>query len=227
MRAGSASRVGRASSTLGAPVPVDEVGAHAESAGALDVVLEGIADHHRGLGRDAELVEDDHEDRRAGLHLPVPARPDPGVHGELEVLDERAEIAARVRDEPDLHAPRAEEIQDGQDVLVELEVLRREPAVGDRLGNRAARLALTAHPADDVLGEAEPDLLVVLELGVLLQVEDRGGARLGIALRVEVEAEPLPRIVIPARPEQGPRLGEGEVDVEEDRFDRQTPVGER
>ena len=38
---------------LGAPVPVDEVGAHAERAGALDVVLEGIADHHRGLGRDA------------------------------------------------------------------------------------------------------------------------------------------------------------------------------
>jgi hypothetical protein len=33
--------------------------------------------------------------------------------------------------------------------------------------------------------------------------------------------------VIPARAEQGPRLGEGEVDVEEDRFDRQTPVGKR
>ena len=52
-------------------------------------------------------------------------------------------------------------------------------------------------------------------------------ARVGVALRVEIEAEPLPRVVVPARPEQGPRLGEGEVDVEEDRFDRQTPVGER
>jgi hypothetical protein len=67
----------------------------------------------------------------------------------------------------------------------------------------------------------------VLELRVLLQVKDRCSARLGIALRVEIEAESLPRIVIPARTEQGPRLGEGEVDVEEDRFDRQTPDGER
>jgi len=62
---------------------------------------------------------------------------------------------------------------------------------------------------------------------VLLQVEDRRNPGFGIALRVEVEAEPLPSIVIPARPEQGPRLGEGEIDVEEDCFDRQTPVGER
>ncbi len=62
---------------------------------------------------------------------------------------------------------------------------------------------------------------------MLLQVEDGGGTSLGVALRVEVEAEPLPRLVIPARPEQGPRLGEGEVDVEEDGFDSQTPAGER
>ena len=143
------------------------------------------------------------------------------------MVDERAEIAARVRDEPDLHAPLSEELQDGQDVLVELEVLRGEPPVGDRLRDRAARLALAAHPADDVLGEAQPDLLVVLELGVLLEVEHRGGTRLGVALGVEVEAEPLPRFVVPARPEQGPWLCQGEVDVEEDRFDRQTPVGER
>src|SRR6188474_3005087 len=89
---------------LAASVPVDEIGAHAEGAGAFDIVLEGIAHHHRGLGRDTQLVEDDHEDRRARLHLPVPPRPDPGVHWELEVVDERAEVTARVRDEPDLHA---------------------------------------------------------------------------------------------------------------------------
>jgi hypothetical protein len=33
--------------------------------------------------------------------------------------------------------------------------------------------------------------------------------------------------VVAVRAEEGPRLGEGEVDVEEDGFDGQTPVGER
>ena len=214
MSAGSASRVGSASSTSARP-------------GALDVVLQGVADHDGGLGRDPELVEDGHEDRRARLHLPVPAGPDPCVHGQLEVVDERGEIAACVRDEPDLHAPLAKELQDGQDVLVELEVLRGEPPIRDRLRDRAARLALTPHPTDNVLGEAQPDFLVVLELGMLLEVEHRGGTRLAVALGVELEAEPLPGLVVPARPEQGPWLCQGEVDVEKDRFDRQTPVGER
>ncbi len=62
---------------------------------------------------------------------------------------------------------------------------------------------------------------------MLLQVENGRRARLGVTLRVELEPETLSRLLVPARSEQGARLGEGEVDVEEDGFDGQTPVGER
>jgi hypothetical protein len=67
----------------------------------------------------------------------------------------------------------------------------------------------------------------VLELRVLTEIEDRRGTRLQVALGVELEAEALAGLLVAAGPEQGPGLGEGEVDVEEDCVYGQTPVGER
>src|SRR5688500_12838205 len=205
-----------------AALPVDQEGLHAERPRTLDVVEQRVADHGRSARLDAEQLEGRAEDRRTGLHLPVDAGRDPGVHVELEVADERVEIAARVRDETDRHAARAEVVEDGQGVLVELEVLGVEPALGDRLGHLADPRPLAAHAAHDVLREANPDLLVVLELGMVAQVLDGGDARLGIARGIEGQPVALARSPVAVGPEQRPRLDEREVDVEENRFDAMT-----
>ena len=79
------------------------------------------------------------------------------------------------------------------------------------------RGAVTAHAADDVLREADPDLLVVLELRMVLEILDRGRPGLGVA--VGVERQP---VMLAGRPvalgSSRPELDEREVDVEEDRF---------
>ena len=55
---------------------------------------------------------------------------------------------------------------------------------------------------------------------MVLEVLDRGRAGGRVPLRVEGEPVALPRLAIALRPEQRTGLGEGEVDVEEDRVDR-------
>ena len=83
----------------------------------------------------------------------------------------------------------------------------------------AETASLAAHPADDVLREADPDLLVVLELGMVLEVLDRGRPCRLVA--VGVERQPVARTggAVALGPEQRPRLGQREVDVEENGFD--------
>ena len=73
----------------------------------------------------------------------------------------------------------------GSDVVVELEVLVPLPAARELDVRRRATPARPAHAEDDPLGEGNPDLLVVVELGMPLQVEERGVARLLVARRVE------------------------------------------
>ncbi len=90
---------------------------------------------------------------------------------------------------------------------------------GDRLGHLAHAGALAAHAADDVRREANPDLLVVLELGMVLQVLDRRRPRRRIPLGVERQAVARPSFAIALGPKEGARLGEREVDVEENRVD--------
>jgi hypothetical protein len=96
---------------------------------------------------------------------------------------------------------------------------------------------VSSHTADDVLGEEDPDLLVVLELGVVPQILDCGDTSLVVPGRVEIEAASLAGALVPLRPEQGPGLAEREVDVEENcpqgrdcvrlARARQTPAGQR
>ena len=89
----------------------------------------------------------------------------------------------------------------GRHVVVEAEVLVTFPR-GDHLGRaRAGAVGLAAHAPDDLLGEAEPELLVVLQLRVALQLVEGGEPRVVVATRVEREAVPSTEPRIAVRPE--------------------------
>ena len=85
-----------------------------------------------------------------------------------------------------------------------------------------ARAVAAAHAADDALGERNPDLLVVLELRVFLEALDSVDPRLLVALRVEVETVVPARATVGIGAQLGPRPGQCEIDVEEDRAEGQT-----
>ena len=55
-----------------------------------------------------------------------------------------------------------------------------------------APVGVAAHAADDVLGERDPDLLVVHELGVRAQIGERGEPRLLVAVGIEAEPVAVP-----------------------------------
>ena len=131
------------------------------------------------------------------------------------VRDEGVEVAAGVRDEPELQPLRAQLLQHGRRVLEQLEVLGVLP--GPRHLDRAlvGAVGVAAHAADDPLGEGDPDLLVVLELGMALDPLDRPLARLAVARRVELEAEALAQAAVALGAELRPGPGDREVDVEE------------
>ena len=89
------------------------------------------------------------------------------------------------------------------------------PARDDLAGDGRHLGALAAHAPDDVLGEAHPDLLVVIELGMPLEVRDRGDPGIRVQLQVELQAVCLGQGPVRLRAELGPRHDEREVDVEE------------
>jgi hypothetical protein len=149
----------------------------------------------------------------------VDARRDPCVHVEPVVADERVEVAARVRDQTDLEAAPTKLGKDGERILVELEVLGLQPAIGDGDRDLATALPLAAHAADDVLREADPDLFVVVELGMVLKIEKRGRAGVRIAGGIELQSEAPSRVAVALRTEERPWLHDREVDVEENRFE--------
>ena len=105
----------------------------------------------------------------------------------------RARDAARrratSRDEfvsrPIFKPARAQLVEHGDRVLVQLEVLVQLPALRDVDGARVRRGLHAAHAEHDALGEREPDLVVVVELGVPLEMHERRVARLVEARRVE------------------------------------------
>ena len=111
----------------------------------------------------------------AGCGFVRPKAPEPSAASTSQpvVRDELVEVAARVRDEPELEPARAQLGEHRQRVLVELEVLGVLP--GPRHLDRAlvGRVGVAAHAADDPLGERDPDLLVVLELRVAPDALDR------------------------------------------------------
>ena len=100
-------------------------------------------------------------------------------------------------------------------VVVELEVLVPLPAARDLDGARVGRVGVAAHAAHDPLGEAEPDLVVVLELGMAAQVDQGGIASRLVAGGVEREPVALACAHVALRPELGPGPRKREVDVEE------------
>src|ERR671934_87858 len=64
----------------------------------------------------------------------------------------------RALDLRDLDLPAG--LEHGQRVLVQLEVRRVQPALRHLDGALVRRVRVAAHPADDLLGEYDPDLLV-------------------------------------------------------------------
>ncbi len=102
-------------------------------------------------------------------------------------------------------------------VLVEREVLVPLP-LADHVGRaRAGAARIAAHPEDDLLGERDPDLLVVDERVVVLQRLDRGGARVRVRGRGRAPSPcRSPTRRYPSGPSSGPGPKEREVDVEQD-----------
>src|SRR5581483_7509683 len=159
-------------------------------------------------------------DRRVRLRLPVMERADAGLHLERMMLCELAHVARGVRDEPDLQPGAAELVQHRQHVLVELEVLVALPAARQLDGDVVRARVVAAHAPHDPLREGDPDLLVVVVLGMALQVDERGVARLRVAHAVEDEPESLRAADVALGHQLGTRPREREVDVEENRLQR-------
>ena len=90
------------------------------------------------------------------------------------------------------------------------------PAARDLDGAVVRGVSLATHPAHDPLGEAEPDLVVVLELGMAVEVDERCVAGRLIAGRIESQAVALAGADVAVRPELRPGPREREVHVEED-----------
>ena len=89
-------------------------------------------------------------------------------------------------------------------VVVELEVLVPLPAARDLDRAVVRGVGLAAHPADDPLGEAEPDLVVVLELGMATEVDEGGVARRLVAGGSSVSPWRAPARTYPSGPSSGP-----------------------
>ncbi len=73
-----------------------------------------------------------------------------------------------------------------------------------------------SHPDDDPFGEEHPDLLVVVELGMTLDLGEGRRPCLLVPGRIEVEAVAEPEPVVTLRPEVRPRPGQREIDIEDD-----------
>ena len=131
--------------------------------------------------------------------------------------DELLEVPLTVRDETDLQPMPPKLVEDGERVLVEREVLVPLPLPHHVDRAFPGALRISAHSANDLLGERDPDLFVVHEPPFALQRLDRGRASLPVPVGLEREPVPLPHPPVPLGPELRPRPKEREVDIEETR----------
>ena len=83
--------------------------------------------------------------------------------------DELLQIATPIRHQPDLQLVLAERGKRGQCVVVEREALVQLPGPHEILGTRTRPLGVPSHPPHDRLREDDPELVVVLQLGMPLQ----------------------------------------------------------
>ena len=83
----------------------------------------------------------------------------------------------------------------------------------ERARPRARTVA--AHAFHDLLRERDPQLLVVDEVGVALEVRDRGPSRIVVALGLEAQAVASADPAVALRPELRPGPEQREVDVEQ------------
>src|SRR5439155_22412457 len=102
----------------------------------------------------------------------------------------------------------------------DLEVLRVFPGTRPLGRSFVGAIRVAAHAADDLLREEGPDLLVVVELRMALERLDGVRPRLRVSGRVELEPEPPAESPVALRAEIGARLGNREVDVEENSLKR-------
>ena len=130
--------------------------------------------------------------------------------------DELVEIAAAVRDQADLDAVLPQCRESRKRVLVEREALVLLPGAHELRGARARSLAFAAHAEHDLLGERDPDLVVVGVIGMALQRVERVEPGLLVACRVEHEPVPLADLAVSLGAELGAGPGKREVDVEDD-----------
>ncbi len=181
---------------------------------ALDVILDGVADHD-GLSRvHPQQLERGTKDRLVRL--------DPPCAREAIAQSTRARGGRRsprsrgaVRDHAELEPAGRGAAPARQGVVVEVEVLGEPQSFVISTCEVPRGRGVAAHAADDQLGEGEPHLLVMAELRMALDLCDRPGARLRVAVRVELEPVLATELDVPLGAEVRPRLGEGEVDVEE------------
>ncbi len=179
-----------------------------------------VADHRRLVRLRAELCERLAEDGGVRLDLAVVAGGDGHVGVQAVVADELAEVARAVRDEADLEPVPAQLFEHRLDVLVDVEVVGVLPRMLDLLGDRPRRRRVSAHADDDSLRELDPELLVMAEVRMLLQRLERSRPRLVVPRDVELDPVTAPDAEVSLGPELGAGTGEGEVDVEEDGFER-------
>ena len=104
------------------------------------------------------------------LRLAVRTRRERDVDIEPVVLDEVVEVASRVGDEAELQARARERPRTGNTSSKRSKLAECSHARVISTAQSYARLRVAAHAADDPFGERDPDLVVVVELGMTLEV---------------------------------------------------------
>lgn len=129
---------------------------------------------------------------------------------------ERDEASLRVRDQPDLQASRAQAAQYLGHLVVEMEVAASGPLRVDLLRGALDAGTRSAHLLDDaprVFDEDSGIIRAPVDRERRRGGRDRGLEARGIDRHLVAGAE----VAIARALERGPRIDEGEVDVEEDR----------
>src|SRR6266545_4002150 len=169
---GERAQIGQTVGVIGkAAVAIDEPRLHTHCTCPRDIVVGIIANHRRALGGYVKSFEQRAEDRLVGLRLSVHARCEDGIDLDAVVRHERIEVAARIREQGELQTVTSQLVEHGQRIVEQLEVLRTLPGAC-HLDCAPIGVADAPHPLDDPLGEEDPYLLVVFQLGMPLQRRD-------------------------------------------------------